>query len=180
MTPDKPNKSGKPLRFKTVEELQVAIEDYFNYCDSRIKQIYTKEGLKLLLHMQRPHNVWPCYCTWDRQTDLLDYAHRDEYLPTVKAARNKVEQDVETRLMETQNQSGAIFNLKNNFGWKDKTEQDITSADYQCRLWDLYMYSQTTAYKKIASLDKRIRVIQGGTSAGKTIAILLYLIMQPD
>jgi len=30
----------------------------------------------------------------DRRT-LLDYAHRDEYLPTVKAARNKVEQDVE-------------------------------------------------------------------------------------
>ena len=37
-------------------------------------------------------------------------------------------------------------------------------------------YQQTTALHKIANLKKRIRVIQGGTSAGKTIAILMYLI----
>lgn len=34
----------------------------------------------------------------------------------------------------------------------------------------------TTALKKIQSLNKRIKIIQGGTSAGKTIGILLYLI----
>lgn len=38
------------------------------------------------------------------------------------------------------------------------------------------MYQETTAYKKINQLKKRIRVIQGGTSASKTISILLYLI----
>ncbi len=38
------------------------------------------------------------------------------------------------------------------------------------------MYSQTTATKKIKSLDKRIRAVCGGTSASKTISILLYLI----
>lgn len=37
-------------------------------------------------------------------------------------------------------------------------------------------YIQTTATNKIAKLSKRIRVIQGGTSASKTISILLYLI----
>ncbi len=37
-------------------------------------------------------------------------------------------------------------------------------------------YAPTTALRKIANLSKRIRVIQGGTSAGKTIAILIYLI----
>lgn len=37
-------------------------------------------------------------------------------------------------------------------------------------------YGITTAYKKISKLDKRIRVIPGGTSAGKTIAILLLLL----
>ncbi len=37
-------------------------------------------------------------------------------------------------------------------------------------------YSLTTAYSKISRLNKRIRIVQGGTSAGKTIAILLYLI----
>lgn len=38
------------------------------------------------------------------------------------------------------------------------------------------MYSKTTATQKISNLVKRIRAIQGGTSASKTISILLYLI----
>ena len=38
------------------------------------------------------------------------------------------------------------------------------------------MFQETTATKKILSLSKRIRVVQGGTSASKTISILLFLI----
>jgi phage terminase large subunit len=37
-------------------------------------------------------------------------------------------------------------------------------------------YSITTATKRVASLNKRIRAIQGGTSASKTISVLLLLI----
>ena len=37
-------------------------------------------------------------------------------------------------------------------------------------------YRQTTALKRIRSLKNRIKVIQGGSSAGKTIAILILLI----
>lgn len=40
------------------------------------------------------------------------------------------------------------------------------------------MYQATTALTKIAALKKRISAIQGGTSAGKTIAILLLLIQK--
>ena len=38
------------------------------------------------------------------------------------------------------------------------------------------LYSQTTATAKILALNKRIRAIPGGSSASKTISILLYLI----
>lgn len=38
------------------------------------------------------------------------------------------------------------------------------------------MYQKTTATKKVMSLTKRIRGVQGGTSASKTISILLFLI----
>lgn len=38
------------------------------------------------------------------------------------------------------------------------------------------MYRQTTATDKIVRMSKRIRAIAGGTSASKTISILLYLI----
>ena len=38
------------------------------------------------------------------------------------------------------------------------------------------MYSQTTATKKIFQLNKRIRGVSGGTSASKTISIMLWII----
>lgn len=38
------------------------------------------------------------------------------------------------------------------------------------------LYQKTTATQKIINLSKRIRICQGGTSASKTISILLYLI----
>ncbi len=38
------------------------------------------------------------------------------------------------------------------------------------------MFIQTTATKKIMSMKKRLRIVQGGSSASKTISILLYLI----
>lgn len=38
------------------------------------------------------------------------------------------------------------------------------------------MFKPTTAYNKIASLKKDLRIVQGGTSASKTISVLLYLI----
>ena len=38
------------------------------------------------------------------------------------------------------------------------------------------MYTLTSATKKIAALDRKIRAVQGGTSASKTISILLHLI----
>lgn len=38
------------------------------------------------------------------------------------------------------------------------------------------MYKQTTATKKILKLTKRIRAVAGGTSASKSVSILLYLI----
>lgn len=37
-------------------------------------------------------------------------------------------------------------------------------------------YQKTTATKRISALTKRIRAVQGGSSASKTISILLYLI----
>jgi phage terminase large subunit len=38
------------------------------------------------------------------------------------------------------------------------------------------MYSITQATKKIANLNKRLRAVQGGTSASKTVSIIIYLI----
>lgn len=38
------NPVGKPLAFKSVEELQQKIDRYFEWCNSRTKKIVTKDG----------------------------------------------------------------------------------------------------------------------------------------
>src|SRR3990167_6939434 len=38
------------------------------------------------------------------------------------------------------------------------------------------MYQVTTATHKVLKLNKRIRVVQGGTGASKTVSIILFLI----
>ena len=122
-------KVGRPLKFKTVEELQSAIDDYFAECDNRLKEIHTKEGDSLAVNVPEPYTMAGlAYALGMDRRSLLNYSNRDNFFPLVKAARARVERDVERRLLETQNQSGAIFNLKNNFDWRDKTEQDINHS----------------------------------------------------
>lgn len=128
--PKSDNPVGRPLKYKTVKELQSAIDEYFAYCDNRMGSIYIKDlGDNIQISKPAPYTMSGLarHLGMDRDS-LINYAHRDNYSALVKAARDKVAEDVETRLMETSNQSGAIFNLKNNFGWKDKTETDLTTG----------------------------------------------------
>ena len=63
----------------------------------------------------------------DRKT-ITNYAHKDGFFPAIKKARDTVESALERHLYG-KNVTGAIFNLKNNFGWADKQELDLKSAD---------------------------------------------------
>lgn len=119
------NPVGKPLTFKTVKDLQNAIDEYFSWCDERIQHIYSPKMEKVI------EVIDPAPYTMaglarrigiSRQA-LSEYSHKEQYGDAIKAAREKVHEDVETRLMEKQ-ATGAIFNLKNNFGWRDKSEID--------------------------------------------------------
>ena len=53
----------------------------------------------------------------------------EQFFPTIKKAREKVEQQLEENaLMGKANATFTIFNLKNNYGWVDKQEQEITET----------------------------------------------------
>ena len=56
---------------------------------------------------------------------LLTYQGREEFSDTIKRAKMIVGEAVEQVLMSGKAPAGAIFNLKNNFGWKDQTEQNV-------------------------------------------------------
>jgi hypothetical protein len=122
------NKVGRPLKFKTVEELQEAINDYFDWCYNRTKRIWDdKEQAEKLVSDPAPYTMSGLArrIGLSRQ-GLIDYENRDAFLDAIKEARERVHEDVETRLMEKA-PTGAIFNLKNNFGWKDSKE--LTGKD---------------------------------------------------
>jgi len=114
------NKGGKPLKFGTVEELQTKVDAYFESKDAYIitedKTIFapTVSGLALFLDV-------------DRKT-ITNYANRDEYFPTIKRARARIEQHLEQRLYGN-NVTGVIFNLKNNYGWSDRQESENDNSN---------------------------------------------------
>lgn len=101
------------LIYKSVDELQEAIDSYFQSkrkeTDSGIVFRPTLTGLAIALGI-------------DRKT-LYNYSRRDDYFPTIKRAKDIVEEALEENLYGN-SVTGTIFNLKNNFGWVDKYEND--------------------------------------------------------
>lgn len=112
------NKVGRPLAFKTVDALEKAVEKYFEtdaFVDmgDGVKMFApTMSGLALSLGV-------------DRKT-ITNYANRDEFFPAIKKARSRVEVALEQRLYGN-NVTGVIFNLKNNFDWRDSQNIDHTT-----------------------------------------------------
>lgn len=117
---------GRPMKFKTRLELIAAIQEYFDYCDNRVRSMFVKDlGDNVSIADPAPYTMSGLarFLGVDRDT-LLRYSKKDEFYGTIVAAKAKIEEDVETRLMEGKASSGAVFSLKNNFGWVDKSEVD--------------------------------------------------------
>ncbi len=117
---------GRPTLFQDAEEMQQVIDEYFDWCDNRVTNVYIKEaGDNVPISNPAPYTMsgLALRLGMDR-TSLINYGKKEQFFNTVKAARQRIEQDVETRLMEGKNQAGAIFNLKNNFGYVDKIENE--------------------------------------------------------
>ena len=104
---EKKHAGGRPPKYKTKEEMQEKIDKYFAECDKE-RDPYTVTGLAMALDI-------------DRRT-LLNYSEKDEFFPTIKKAKLRVENYLEKRLIKDSSTTGIIFNLKNNYGWKDNVE----------------------------------------------------------
>ncbi|MDY6827249.1 MAG: terminase small subunit [Bacillota bacterium] len=105
---------GRPVKYKTAEEIQVVIDAYFTECDEK-EEPYTITGLALATDMTRE--------------SLVNYGEKEEFFSTIKKAKLKCHNYAEKRLFSGGQAAGVIFNLKNNYGWKDKIEQEITGPD---------------------------------------------------
>ena len=121
---------GRPPKFESPEQMQEAIDKYFKQCDARTRTIVAKDGGLIEVPHPEPYTVSGLCLTLgiDRVT-LLNYSKESHFFSTIKEAKIKVANDVERRMLETQNQSGAIFSLKNNFGWKDNIDLTTNGKD---------------------------------------------------
>lgn len=100
--------TGRPLKYTSVKAMQKDIDKYFAECDEN-KKPYTVSGLAYALGT-------------NRQT-LLNYEEKEEFFDTIKKAKAKIEVFNEEQLYNKDvPTTGIIFNLKNNYGWKDKQE----------------------------------------------------------
>lgn len=106
------------LKYKDEKELENAINQYFQKCEEKQKP-YTMTGLALSLGIDR--------------TTLINYGKKDLFSTLIKNAKAKVEEQLEESLYRLGNNSGVIFNLKNNYGWRDtvevKNDNEISKVD---------------------------------------------------
>lgn len=105
--------AGRPLKFKSKEELEEKIFDYLMDCKEHTRPL-TITGLALALDTTRE--------------TLLDYEEKDEFSDTVKKAKLTIQNYVEEYLFTGKNVAGAIFNLVNNYHWTNKSQTDVTSG----------------------------------------------------
>ncbi len=104
---------GRPKKFDSVSEMQKKIDEYFESRD-KAGLGYTITGLALGLGMTRE--------------TLLQYEKNSEFSDAIKKAKTKIEESLEQRLLDGKNVVGVIFNLKNNFGWKDQQQVEHSGA----------------------------------------------------
>ncbi len=97
------NKAGRPRIYKSVEEYQKAIEDYFALNPERP----TVSGLSVFLGFA------------DKST-LYDYANREGFSHPTKTAISRIEEKHEQNIFES-GSSGSVFWLKNR-GWTDQQQ----------------------------------------------------------
>lgn len=108
--------AGRPKKFQNIDEFRERINEYFDRCDER-ERPYTVTGLAYHLDTNR--------------TLLLNIEHMghygEDFAYEIAKAKMRCELWLEENLLtRNSNVVGSIFALKNNFGWRDKTEQEIS------------------------------------------------------
>lgn len=107
--------NGRPPIFKSVDEIEPKINDYFESLLDEDKNQYVSRPTITGLAM---------YLGFCSRQSLYDYVEKEDYSYIIKRAQSIVAMSYEEMLL-SKSATGAIFALKN-MGWKDKVEQDVT------------------------------------------------------
>lgn len=125
---------GRPPKYKTPNELQAKVDEYFESCwfEKVTESTDTETGKvesSVIRYQQRPYTIAGLAYHLEMSTEALrNYEGKREFLAIVKRAKQKVEMNFEENLAG-KNPAGSIFWLKNHAGYRDRTEQEITGAN---------------------------------------------------
>lgn len=129
--------AGAPPKYKTPEEMQEKIDEYFKSCEGEIikgdddKPILNKYGQPIIVGEVPPTITGLALALgFTSRQALLNYQAKKAFVDTVTRAKSRVEAYTEARLFDKDGANGAKFSLANNFeGWREKQqiEADVKS-----------------------------------------------------
>ncbi|HAT4117495.1 TPA: hypothetical protein I9Z52_002915 [Clostridium perfringens] len=128
------NKGGRPLKFKSPEELQAKIDAYYEWAKENKKHI-TITGLAWFLDTNRQTLIR----YEEDDSELLKSVSEDvrqAFRDTVKRAKARIEMEYEESLYNKNSAVGAIFTLKNNYNYVDKQEVAQKVENIEVKLGD--------------------------------------------
>lgn len=118
--------AGRPLKYKTVAELEAAIDAYFEQCKGHPLEvngepIYDKYGQPVIVDVHPPTVTGlALYLGFSSRQALLNYQGRKQFNDTIMRGKARVEAYAEERLFDRDGANGAKFSLVNNFsGWSN-------------------------------------------------------------
>lgn len=123
-------KRGRPPKISDVQVMQKKIEDYFSNCpDFIIMTAFNKIDGEFVEYKKCTPTMTglALHLGFVSRKAMYDYENKPQFSDTIKKARLRIEHEYEKQLY-IDKCTGAIFALKN-FGWKDKTETEITAAE---------------------------------------------------
>lgn len=134
---EKGNTYGKAPKYKTPEEMQEKIDEYFKACEGKLlidhngDPIIDRWGNPVYLDKKPPTITGLALALgFKTRTALQLYKAKKEFTDTVLLAKSRVEQYYEEQLVSRDGSRGAMFNLQRNFrGWQeDKGEENKGAA----------------------------------------------------
>lgn len=111
------------------------IEEYFSLCE-KDKIIPTITGLAYTLNTTRKTLLEYENSNENSRLKGVEDSVKAEYINTIKRAKQRIEMEYEQALFNKNSVVGAIFTLKNNYGWVDKQEIQQTNRIIEVTLED--------------------------------------------
>lgn len=190
----KKNPVGAPPKYKSAEEMQIKIDQYFKDCEGELLQdangpVLDKYGNEIYLRKHPPTVTGLALALgFTTRQSLLNYQGKREFVDTITRAKARCEQYSEERLFDRDGNNGAQFSLRFNFGWdkgQEKQEEETAAVSAnENRLFELLAPQFLPTWQKIMRGEADEALEKGGRGSTKSsfcsIGILKLLQLHPD